>query len=313
MSMGRCLMFFALLSLVACDPSGGDGPQDTPPDTSPDILLDTAPAPVTLRVMTFNVLCSFCGGDEFDPWSARLTYFEDLFARHDPDLIGLQELFTPDEVDALLTAASGYEALFFEGIMGPLMLDFYPDAAILYRADRFTVVESGFYWLSGTPDEPWSAGWAESNLPRLVAWAQLRQVDDGRDLYFATTHFDNNPPNQDMSAPLFVERSRAWATEMPVILTGDFNSQPTDPAYATLTAGLGALTLRNAFELSEDWAVDHNQAAEPAWDPIHRIDHIFVAGDAPWRVPTWSVDLHVYGPDERYPSDHFAMVAEIEF
>ncbi|MFH1531671.1 MAG: endonuclease/exonuclease/phosphatase family protein [Pseudomonadota bacterium] len=306
--MRRLLTSILLLSLIACDPSA----MDPPPETMiPDVPPDTTPAPMTLRVMTFNVLCSFCGGDAYDPWSARLAYFEDLFARHDPDLVGLQELFTPDEVEALLTGTPGYEALFFEGIPGPLMLDFYPDAAILYRADRFTVVESGFYWLSETPDEPWSAGWAESNLPRLVAWVQLRQVEDGRELYFATTHFDNNPPNQDMSAPLFVERSRARAAELPVILTGDFNSQPVDPAYATLTADAGELTLRNAFELSEVWLVDHNQAEEPAWDPSHRIDHIFVVGDGSWRVPTWSVDLHVYGPERRYPSDHFAVVAEI--
>jgi len=298
-----------ILCLVGCE-----APEVQPPaDASLDVPADTAPGPTAVTVMTFNVLCSFCGGEEYEPWSARLAHFADLFARHDPDLIGLQELFTPDEVEQLLAGSPGYAALFFDGLMGPLMLDFYPDAAILYRADRFDVVESGFYWLSATPDEPWSAGWAESNLPRLVAWAWLRQVEDGRELYFATTHFDNNPPNQDMSAPLFVERSRDWAAEMPAILTGDFNSQPTDPAYATLIAEEGDLTLRNTFELSEAWAVDHNQPMAPAWDPIHRIDHILVAGAAPWRVPSWSVDLHVYGPDGLYPSDHFAMVAQIEF
>jgi len=45
--------------------------------------------------MTFNVLCSFCNLREFDPWSERLAYFGDIFARHDPDLIGLQELSPP--------------------------------------------------------------------------------------------------------------------------------------------------------------------------------------------------------------------------
>ncbi len=307
--MRPILGLLAILCLAGCD-----SPQDpTPSDTASEVHADTAPTPSALTVMTFNVLCSFCGGEEYEPWSARLGHFADLLARHDPDLIGLQELFTPEEVDQLIAGSPVYAALFFEGLMGPLMLDFYPDAAILYRADRFDVIESGFYWLSATPDEPWSAGWAESNLPRLVAWAWLRQVEDGRDLYFATTHFDNTPPNQDMSAPLFVERSRAWAAQMPAILTGDFNSQPTDPAYATLTAADADLPLRNTFELSEAWAIDHNQATAPDWDPIHRIDHILIAGDATWRVPSWSVDLHVYGPDGLYPSDHFAMVAEIEF
>ena len=101
-----------------------------------------------------------------------------------------------------------------------------------------------------------------------------------------------------------IHGARAWRTSR--------TSQPKDPAYATLAEEAGDLTLRNAFELSEEWSVDHNQLEEPAWDPIHRIDHIFVAGAGPWGVPWWVVDLNVYGPDGLYPSDHFAMVAEIE-
>ena len=306
------LRFPAILGLAfLCSCSAPE--RELPDIAASDIEAEVVPAVTSLRVMTFNLLCSFCGGEDYEKWSARLEHFADLFSRHDPDLVGLQELFTPEEVAEILAIAPGYQALFFEGILGPLMLDFYPDATILYREDRFSVIDSGFYWLSATPDEPWAGGWAESNLPRLVAWARLRQMIDGREFYFATTHFDNNPPNQDMSAPLFVERSRARAEQMPVILTGDFNSQPTDPAYATLTEEAGELTLQNAFELAEVWEVDHNQAVAPAWDPIHRIDHIFVAGAAPWRVPSWVVDLHVYGPDGLYPSDHFAMVARIEF
>ena len=314
--MRQLISVFAMAVLISCSTSGADPVEDltdTPADAAAvDADVAPKPGPTALTVMTFNVLCSFCD-NTYEPWVARLGHFADLFARHDPDLLGLQELFTPEEVEELVAAASGHAALFFAGVLGPLMLDFYPDATILYRADRFEVVESGFYWLSETPDEPWSGGWAETNLPRLVAWAHLRQIEDGRDLYFATTHFDNNTPNQDMSAPLFVERSRAWAAEMPAILTGDFNSQPYDAAYATLTEEAGDLTLCNTFEMSESWSVDHNQASPPDWDPIHRIDHILVAGDAPWSVPSWVVDLHVYGPDGLYPSDHFAMVARIEF
>jgi mRNA deadenylase 3'-5' endonuclease subunit Ccr4 len=50
------------------------------------------PAAPELTVMTFNVLCSFCNTREYDPWAERLGYFGDIFARHDADLIGIQEL-----------------------------------------------------------------------------------------------------------------------------------------------------------------------------------------------------------------------------
>ena len=276
---------------------------------------DAPPQPAPgLRVMTFNVLCFFCNDVEYDPWEERLVYFGDLFARHEPDLIGLQELLFEEEVEQILEVAPNYSALFFEDDEQDLFKD-YADATILYRTDRFEVVDNGFYWLSETPDVPLAGGWADTNLPRLVAWAHLLQLADSREFYFATTHFDNNPPNQEMSAPLFVERTAVWSAKMPAIVVGDFNSKPNSPAYATLAAPADSahLTLLNPFDLAQEWRVEANVETLPAYDPSHRIDHIFVAGEADWKVPEWVVDMHVYGPDDRYPSDHLAMVADIQF
>lgn len=265
----------------------------------------------TLVVMTFNVLCSFCDKD-YDPWDDRVGYFGDIFARHDPDLIGLQELFTGEEVEQLLAASPQYEARYFRDDEQPLFKE-YADAAIFYRSARFEVVESGFYWLSDTPDEPLSGGWADSNLPRLVAWAHLRQYADGRELYFASTHFDNNSPNQEKSAPLFVERTAQWAAEMPAIVVGDFNSRPDSKAFAILTADLTlpGLPFVDTFDLAESWAVDTNLPTVPDYDVDARIDHIFLAGDASWAVSVWAPDLWVYGSNDLYPSDHFPIVARI--
>src|ERR1041384_796995 len=95
--------------------------------------------------------------------------------------------------------------------------------------------EVGFYWLSAKPDEPYSVGFAAPQLPRLVTWARLHALDEDFDVLFATTHFDNNSPSQEMSAPLVLERTAALASELPVIMVGDFNSQPTDLAYTILT------------------------------------------------------------------------------
>ena len=79
--------------------------------------VPSSPAP-PLTVMTFNVLCSFCDLRNFDPWSERLNDFEDIFARHDPDLIGLQELSPPPlnngmEVEQILAHAPGRAAVSF--------------------------------------------------------------------------------------------------------------------------------------------------------------------------------------------------------
>ncbi len=272
---------------------------------------------INVGVMTFNVLCSFCNAD-YDPWEERLDYFADIMERHDPDLVGLQELTWASEVDDFLAFMDGFEAAYFVGqTPGPLGQNEYPDAAILYRSARFELEENGFYWLSPTPDEPWSSGFAENlQLPRLVNWARLLEKDTGREIVFITTHFDNNSPSQELSAPLLLERSAPWADQMPVIITGDFNSQPSDEAYHILTEGVGGegFQLTNAFDIAAEWSLDSNQDPLPDYDTQNRIDHIFTAGkNTAFDCPAWTADLYVYGQGKKYPSDHWPISASLSF
>lgn len=290
---------------------------DTSPDTSgeetsgetgaPD-LPDDLPVLEPAVVMTFNVLCSFCD-DTYDPWEDRVGYISDTIARHGPDLVGLQELFTADEVAQLLDQNPGYEALFYSDETSD-----YADATIWWRADRYELLDSGFYWLSPAPDLPFSVGFSSPQLPRMVAWAQLLELSSGAELLFVDTHFDNNTPSQELSAPLLLERTEAQAGALPIIAVGDFNSRPDSPAYATLVGGVdgAGFALTNSFDLADAWSVESNQDPVPAYDPAIRIDHIFVAGGE-WTVPWWVVDTWVYGDSMLHTSDHFAMVAQLEF
>jgi endonuclease/exonuclease/phosphatase family metal-dependent hydrolase len=259
-----------------------------------------------LTVMTFNVLCSLCKTAEYDPWQDRLVYFEDIFTRHDPDLVGVQELTPLDgEVESLLGAIPGRGAVYFHP---PDRLP-YPDAAILYRKSRFQLLDEGSYWLSPTPDVPSSTGFASPQLARLVVWARLRDRFGGRELVFIDTHFDNNSPSQELSAPLTLERSAEFVETHPVIFAGDFNSKPDSPAYATLTT-----VFDDVYDLAPTSEVLSNQEPAPAYDEAQRIDHIFVAGQGrTFAVESWVVDLYVYGPNDRYPSDHFPIVSTFDY
>jgi endonuclease/exonuclease/phosphatase family metal-dependent hydrolase len=266
-------------------------------------------SPEPLKVMTFNVLCSFCGGDEpYDGWDERLAAFDDIFVRHDPDLIGLQELALASEVDQLLALRPGFAAVFYRNEDNAFA---YPDATVFYRRERFVLVSNGHYWLSPTPEVPSSTGFADPQLPRLVTWTELRDRRNNRPLYFASTHVDNNTPSQEESAPLILERTTPWLERMPALVVGDFNSKPDSAAYQILTTGSGAFgPLHNSQALADDWRVEHNQPSEPSYALDQRIDHIFVSSEA-WQVRQWVVDLYQYGDQVRYPSDHRAMVAEL--
>jgi endonuclease/exonuclease/phosphatase family metal-dependent hydrolase len=288
-----------VLILTACG-------EDEPPMEEPP------GPPEPFGVMTFNVLCSFCDAS-YDPWTDRLEYFGDIFSRYEPDLIGLQELAFASEVGDVLALRPGYASVSF---VNPDSHFAYPDATLLYRTERFEERSHGEYWLSPTPDVPSSTGFADMQVPRLVVWAELVDKRSRRSLYFATTHFDNNSPSQEKSAPLVLEQTAPWSERMPVVVVGDFNSQPSDPAYVELTTGNEASPpLTNAQDLAATSTVEHNQASAPAYDYDERIDHIFVApepaGEADWAVERWSADLFVYGPQDRYPSDHFAVFARL--
>jgi endonuclease/exonuclease/phosphatase family metal-dependent hydrolase len=247
----------------------------------------------------------------YDPWEERLAYFGDIFARHDPDLIGLQEL-TPffNEVEDIVAQAPGREAVYY----APPERMTYPDALILYRASRFTLLEHGEYWLSPTPDVPFSIGFASAQLPRLVVWARFYDAESEREIFFATTHFDNNSPSQERSAPLLQERTDPFVDEQPVIVVGDFNSRPNSTAFGILTEDSSrGFVFQDTFDLGERGVVT-NQVPAPVYDINARIDHIFVAGNGVrWSVLDWAADLTVYGDLQRYPSDHFPIVATVNF
>ncbi|MCA9645676.1 MAG: hypothetical protein KC492_33525, partial [Myxococcales bacterium] len=187
----------------------------------------------------------------------------------------------------------------------------YPDASILYRTERFELLDSGEFWLSPTPDDPSSIGFSPPQVPRLVVWAKLHDKQSASDLVFVSTHFDNNSPSQELSAPLVIDRLEPLAGDAPLVLLGDFNSKPDTEAYRILTAGDG-FQFVNTQALAESWEVDTNQQPVPDYNLDDRIDHIFVApNSANWAVSHWAVDVHEYGPNQRYASDHFPMAATL--
>lgn len=188
----------------------------------------------------------------------------------------------------------------------------------MFRSERFELSNHGFYWLSPTPDVPSSTGFTDGQqLPRLVAWAELLDERSRRRLYFASTHFDATSPSQEKSAPLVVERTAPHAADLPVVVVGDFNSKPDDPAFQTLVGGSGepgGVRFVDSQAIADTWRIDMNQDPAPEYDLGERIDHIFLAGGGvTWKVSEWVVDLHLYGPNERYPSDHRAMVARLDY
>jgi len=291
---GRALWLIAIVAFVlmalALGCANGDG-DDGNGESNGD---DDIEGPPRFVVMTYNILFDFPNPD-YPSWDVRKEGVAENISRYSPDLIGLQEPFFW-QVGDIKALVDGYESISEK---------FFTDSTILYRADRFSVVSYGSFWLSPTPDEPFSVGFGNF-FPRICVWAVLYDFHSDTPFVFSVTHFDNTSPFQETAAPLYIGHMDALGADLPVIAVGDYNSRPGSEAYQILTA-----TLADTFDMVDSYELVGDADQVEAWDPDERIDHIFV-GYGDFTVRRWLSDLTLYGEPPAAPSDHWPVVADVE-
>ena len=256
----------------------------------------------SLRVMSFNVRLPVESDGE-NRWENRRELMARVIEEQRPDVFGTQELFK-SQGDYLVERLPKY-AWFGEGRRGSEGGERDEHMGVFYRTDRLRVVESGDFWLSDTPQVPGSITWGHP-LPRMVTWALFERVADGKRFYLFNTHLPYRDEDEDArtrGARLILQRVQALPADVPVVLTGDFNTTPDSPAHALLAASL-----------QDAWiASPHRKGPEATFHdftgtPDRRIDWILQRGWQVTRVRT--VTTHAHG---RYPSDHFPVIATLRW
>jgi endonuclease/exonuclease/phosphatase family metal-dependent hydrolase len=179
--------------------------------------------------MTFNIFHdSRSDALRIAPWESRRALVARTIAEADAEIVGLQEAYVW-QVDWLKLQMPRYSHVG----RGRDANGGGESVAILFETDRFTVEESGHFWLSPTPEVPGSTGgdpWGGMHVPRMVTWARLGFVDSERELYVYNTHL---PANENGGAEarmhgviLLANRIAARARpDVPFILLGDLNSR----------------------------------------------------------------------------------------
>lgn len=269
----------------------------------------------TLHILTYNILCRVCVKKEHDPWEERVTHLRSLVERYDPDLIGSQELGGWQDITEYLPEGDIYTPVTFE--FGAWA---YADAALFYRQSKYELLDSGQFWLSPNHNLPFAFAWKPLSMPRYVTWAYLRDKQSGFSFLFLNSHFDNNPLNKDTTAPIVFDTFSAYAKQMPMIFTGDFNTNPTTDRYDALQRGTGdEIVFVNTADLVEQRELVLYSPETPG--PVgtttfesfdHSIDHIFLAGPVEMEVSRWMMDYNNYGADQRAASDHPALYSEVQ-
>ena len=260
-----------------------------------------------IKVMSFNIRNGMAK-DGDNAWPHRKAFVVETIRMSDPDLLGLQEVhgFQADFLKEHLPEY-GYFGVAREADMKTG--EFVP---VMYKRERFEKIDEGYFWLSETPDIPGSKSW-DSALPRLATWIMLRDRESGGErLIFGNTHFDHRGKVARLeSAKLIRKRIDSVLPDIPVIVTGDFNTHEKLEPYAELVTSDG----NSGAPLIDTYRVIHPQirdlegtfSAFTGERARNRIDWILTSQG----FTTINAAINYTQENGHNPSDHYPVEAVV--
>jgi endonuclease/exonuclease/phosphatase family metal-dependent hydrolase len=263
---------------------------------------------VSVRVMSFNIRYGTAKDGE-DRWDKRQDFLVETIRAYNPDLLGTQEVLA-EQADFLKQRLPEYGFVGAGRDDGQRKGEFSP---VMFRNDRFELLAHGQWWLSPTPEKVGSKGW-DAALPRIVTWARLKDRPSGVTFLYYNTHWDHqgNVARVESGKLMrkLVEDSRG-DSELPVIVTGDFNSTEETPQYKSLTVGDG----------TGPKLIDAYREVHPQRQPDEASFNGFKGTKQGMRIdwvlhsPEWVAKGAAIDRTERNghtPSDHYPVTADLE-
>ncbi|MEA5459928.1 endonuclease/exonuclease/phosphatase family protein [Arcicella sp. LKC2W] len=254
------------------------------------------------NIMTFNIRMETVQDGE-NQWSKRKENLASMLEFYEADICGMQEVLV-GQIRDLTKLLPTYTYI---GVGRDDAKEGGEFSPIFYKKDRYTVLESNTFWLSQTPEKP-SKSW-DAALNRIVTYAKLKDNKTKKVFYVFNTHFDHiGQVARRESAKMLVAKIKAIDPKIPVILTGDFNSTPTEEPTVIINEGLidaqkvskqahfGPASTFNGFESKEITG--------------KLIDYIFLNTDK-IKVLKHATLSNTWGG--RFASDHHAVLAQLEF
>lgn len=253
-----------------------------------------------LTVMSFNIRLNVAS-DKENAWTERKQDVADLLTYYHPDYFGVQEAL-PEQMKDIKNGLKNYDYIGVGRDDGKEKGEF---SAIFYDTNRLSVVKSGTFWLSETPETS-SKGW-DAALNRICSYAIFKDKKSKKEFLAMNLHFDHigNVARVKSSELILKKIKELNPKNLPVTLSGDFNltedSEPIkilsqnmkDTFYHSETKHYGPVGTFTAFNVNEI--------------PKERIDYIFTNG--------FKIKSHRHINDRRenllYPSDHFPVLVEL--
>jgi len=242
-----------------------------------------------LLVATLNIL------NLADRWHERLPLILADMAALQPDVMGLQEVVYPMQQDRLIGAAGEDR---YAAVRGWAGRPEYGNAILVKEPLAFDSNER-----------------LDLGISRSAHRIRVTLPGGGR-LLFAVTHL-HHPPAAGAERLTQVEALVAWLATSPeheaMVVVGDFNANPREPAYARMGAAgfRSAHRERNGTEPSVTWPSGLQAPAMDTDGDPDCLDYIWVRG----AIEVDEVRLAFNRADAEdptlYPSDHFGLAAWI--
>lgn len=259
-----------------------------------------------IHVMSFNIRYDN-PEDSLDNWKYRKDRAANAIRFYDADVVGTQEVLH-NQLEDLKQRLPEY------GVVGVGREDGKEKgeySALWYKASRFDLLDSGNFWLSETPEVPGSRGW-DGACERIASWAKLKDKTSGKEFFALNTHLDHvGVVARREGITLILDRVNQLSGGLPVIVTGDFNSEPESDVIKHVTD-----------PANPEHLTDSRQASPivygPAWSfhdfgkiPYERrplIDYVFVRNG--FKVLRYGVLAET--ENEAFLSDHAPVLVTLE-
>lgn len=262
----------------------------------------------SVKVMSYNIRLD-TEADGVNQWKNRPDKVIGLIKKYNPDLFGVQEAMH----NQMLDLQSGLSEYSYVGVGRDDGKEKGEYSAIFYKKEKFELISQNTFWLSETPDVPGSKSW-DAAITRVVTHAVFKDKTTGKQFLYANTHFDHVGKEARKNSAFMIKaylkgfvsgsRYNNENLKVPVIVSGDFNSEPTDAPYLTITNGehFRLFDSRPANNLTGTFCGFELNKME-----CKTIDYIFHSQD--WKASNYQVIQDNDG--KYYPSDHLPVLVTL--
>ncbi|WP_444922775.1 endonuclease/exonuclease/phosphatase family protein [Microbulbifer sp. DLAB2-AF] len=289
------------------------------------------------NVMSYNILCVECGVDDWEVavWIKRRDYVFSIIETTSPDMVGLQEVMGVQLKDIYERFGDIYSIKYADaGALGNEddSSRFFRNVSLIKKS-KLTIISERVVLL---PDGEENDIPSDDGAKFDRSFLELKLKDNIKDsmVYFINTHFDSHSGQARRDSGAYLN-SYINSLNQPVLLVGDFNSEPETTPIQNLVKGDSASVSDLMCDYSKNIKIGENVDRRDYCEDVTylignqlRIDYIFGTPEFtctnanrygaeylpvpdPLLIPVDGEVIFLTDFSKTLPSDHVAITCEI--